>query len=100
MPLGNLTGSGTRRPSGPRSFSDQQSSMLMYWYPAAFSPEVTKTSAVCRMRVSSTSHPNAFQLLNPIGGVAASVAGDGAGDGAADGAGAAATGCGAAPVSS
>ncbi|GAA0927658.1 hypothetical protein Vau01_017200 [Virgisporangium aurantiacum] len=27
------------------------------------------------MRVSLTSHPNAFQLLNPIGGVGASVPG-------------------------
>src|SRR5262245_48023593 len=72
MPDGNLAGSATKRPSGPRSRSDQQSSMLTYWYPASLRPDETKNCAVSLMSFSFTSQPKAFQLLKPMGGVGAS----------------------------
>src|SRR5690349_10283618 len=45
--------------------------MLTYRYPAAESPVETKASAVCLISSSVTAQPKAFQLLNPMGGVAA-----------------------------
>src|SRR3954468_15119583 len=71
MPCGNLTGSGTSRPAGSREPVIQQSSMLTYWYPAAFMPELTIVSAVCWTSCSLTLQPKAFQSFQPIGGVRA-----------------------------
>src|SRR5207247_6611085 len=69
MPCGNLTGSGTSRPAASRVPAIQQSSMLTYWYPAAFMPELTIVSAVCSTSCSLTWQPNEFQSFQPIGGV-------------------------------
>ena len=59
--------SASRVPSHP-------SSMLMYWYPAAFIPLVTIASAWARIMESSILGPNLFQLFHPIGGVGESFA--------------------------
>src|SRR2546421_9172879 len=71
MPCGNLAGSGTSRPAESREPAIQQSSMLTYWYPAVFIPELTVVSAVCSTSCSLTLQPNAFQSFQPIGGVRA-----------------------------
>src|SRR5438309_11384238 len=71
MPLGNLTGSATMFPDESR-LTCQQSSMLMYRYPALFMPLATIASAISLINCSLTLHPNLFQLFQPIGGVRAS----------------------------
>ncbi len=70
MPPANLTGSAMIRPSAPRS-TCQQSSMTRCLYPASRMPVSTMASAVWRIRALSTSQPNLFQVLKPMGGTGA-----------------------------
>src|ERR1700730_7632688 len=70
MPLGKRSASTTIVPSAAR-LTCQQSSMFTNWYPASFIPVLTIASVISRISLSLTSHPNLFQLFQPIGGVAA-----------------------------
>src|ERR1700730_8512344 len=71
MPPGNLRGSATMFPAESR-LTCQQSSMLIYRYPAFLMPLATIASAISLINCSLTLQPNLFQLFQPIGGVRAS----------------------------
>src|SRR3954468_24423933 len=68
MPDGKCSLLGVMKPRASRS-PCQQSSMLTYWYPAAFMPVETMASAVSRIICSFTLQPNLFQLFQPSAGV-------------------------------
>src|SRR6185436_17188364 len=73
MPSGKRPGSGWSEPSAARAAlsTDQQSSMLMYWYPTSFIPVATIASAVFLTKSALMLQLNLFQLFQPIGGVGA-----------------------------
>src|SRR5271166_4120211 len=70
MPCRKRCGSATMLPFASR-LTCQQSSTLMYSYPASFIPDFTIASAILRIMSSLTSHANLFQEFQPMGGVSA-----------------------------
>ena len=66
-------GSAWRLPSAARVGAIQQSSTVMYSYPAAFMPFDAIASTMLRTMLSSIEQPKTFQLFQPIGGVRARV---------------------------